>query len=180
MEQINWADIDLEDDQYMMQIFPTSFLSQTPSGRLQDVQELIQAGFIDKANAMRLLDYPDLQEYMSLSNAAVEDIENMIESMVERGEAETPEPFQNLQLGIQMMQSAYLRGKNNKVPEDRLELLINWITEANRLLQTPAQPQIPQAPAQGAAPGLPPGQPQAVPVAPPTSGLLPNGAGLQQ
>lgn len=177
MEQIQWKDIDLEDDQYIMQIFPTSFLSQTPSGRLSDVQELIQAGFIDKANAMRLLDYPDLQEYMSLANAGIEDIENQIEAMVEREEAQLPEPFMNLQLGLQMMQSAYLRAKNDQVPEERLELLRNWMNEANRLLtppEPPAQPPPVSPPTPGAAaPGLPIGDPQAVPAAAPVSDLLP-------
>lgn len=177
MEQIKWKDIDLEEDQYIMQIFPTSFLSQTPSGRLSDVQELIQAGFIDKANAMRLLDYPDLQEYMSLANAGIEDIENQIEAMVERGEAQNPEPFMNLQLGIQMMQSAYLRAKNDKVPEENLELLRTWMDEANRLLNPPqpAQPQPPALPPSpgAAALGMPQGDPQAVPAAAPVSDLLP-------
>jgi hypothetical protein len=175
LEKIAWADIDLQDDQYIMQIFPTSSLSQTPAGRLQDVQELIQAGFIDRANAMRLLDYPDLQEYMSLANAAIEDIENQIEAMIERGENAIPEPYMNLQLGIQMVQSAYLRAKNEMVPEDRLELLRNWINEANRLLTPPAPPVMaPNVPPPGgAAPGMPPGTPQAVPAAPPVSDILP-------
>lgn len=177
VEKIKWKEIDLEDDQYIMQIFPTSFLSQTPAGRLSDVQELIQAGFIDKANGMRLLDYPDLQEYMSLANAGLEDIENMIEAMVERGEPQQPEPFQNLQLGIQMMQSAYLRGKNEQVPDEHLELIRAWITEANRLLSIAQQPPAMPSP-QGAAPGMmPQGSPQAVPAAPPVSGLLPSMAG---
>ena len=177
MEQIKWADVDLADDQYMMQIFPTSFLSQTPSGRLSDIQELIQAGFIDKANAMRLLDYPDLQEYMSLANAGVEDIENMIEAMIDRGEPQQPEPFQNLALGIQMMQSAYLRGKNDMVPEENLELLRTWINEANRLLTPPPAPPLQTPPMEGAAPGLPQGQAQAVPAAPPVSELMANAPG---
>jgi len=170
MEKINWKDIDLEEDQYIMQIFPTSFLSQTPAGRLSDVQELIQAGFVDKANALRLLDYPDLQEYMSLANAGIEDIENQMEMMLERGEFESPEPYQNLQLGIQMMQSAYLRGKNDMVPDERLELLRTWINEAQRLATPPPAPTPPMA----ADPGLMQGQAQAVPSAPPVSDLIPN------
>jgi len=165
MEQIKWADIDLQEDQYVMQIFPTSFLSQTPAGRLSDVQELIQAGFIDKANGLKLLDYPDLQQYMSLANAGIEDIENQIEMMLERGDFQSPEPFQNLMLGIQMMQSAYLRGKNDMVPDDRLELLRQWIEEASRLATPPPAPMPPE------------GAPQAVPAAPPVSDILPNAAG---
>jgi hypothetical protein len=174
MEMIKWQDVNLDDDKYLMQIFPTSFLSQTPSGRLSDVQELIQAGFIDKANAMRLLDYPDLQEYMSLANAAIEDIENQIEQIIENGEPCLPEPYMDLKLGIQMMQSAYLRSKNDKVPEDRLELLRTWINEANRLLTPPTPTPATQPAIGGVAPGLPQGMPQAVPAAPPVSNLLPN------
>lgn len=170
MEKIQWKDIDLEDDQYIMQIFPTSFLSQTPAGRLSDVQELIQAGFVDKANALRLLDYPDLQEYMSLANAGIEDIENQMEAMLERGDFESPEPYQNLQLGIQMMQSAYLRGKNDMIPEERLQLLRDWINEATRLATPPPAATPPMA----TDPGLMQGQAQAVPSAPPVSDLIPN------
>lgn len=173
MEKIKWGEIDLKDDEYTMQIFPTSFLSQTPAGRLQDIQELIQAGFIDKANALKLLDYPDLQEYMSLANAGIEDIENQIEAIIERGELVLPEPFQNLPLGIGMMQSAYLRSKNEMVPEERLQMIRDWITEANRLLAATQPPPQPSLPPQGAALGLPQGTPQAVPAAPPTSELLP-------
>lgn len=178
MEKIKWADIDLEEDQYLMQIFPTSFLSQTPSARFKDVQELTQAGYIDKPNSLKLLDFPDLQEFMSLANAGLDDIENQIEAMLEREEAVMPEPYQNLQLGIQLMQSEYLRGKNDMVPEERLQLLRDWINEANRLL-TPAAPppQVGLPALGGAAPGLPQGGPQAVPAAPPVSDMLPNAPG---
>lgn len=178
MERIQWKDIDLEEDQYIMQIFPTSFLSQTPAARFKDVQELTQAGYIDKPNSLKLLDFPDLQEFMSLANAGLDDIENQIEAMLERGDPSIPEPYQNLPLGVQMMQSAYLRAKNEMVPEERLQLLRDWINEANRLMTPPAPPPTtPGLPPQGAAPGMPQGTPQAVPAAPPVSDLVPNAPG---
>jgi hypothetical protein len=163
IETIDWSEVDLEEDKYVMQIFPTTFLSATPSGRLSDATDLVKAGFIDKDNAMRLLDFPDLEAYTSLATASVEDIDSMIERMLHHKEIETayfpPEPMQNLQLGIQRCQSAYLRAKLNNAPEERLELLRNWIDQASTMLNPP-MPEAPQGPAAGAPPlgpdGLPP------------------------
>jgi len=118
VEWIEWKDVNLEEDQYVMKIFPTSSLSQTPAGRLQDVQELLQAGFISKEDGLRLLDFPDLERTLSLDNAAVEDIESVIDQMIEKGEYEPPEQYQNLVYGIKKVQSAYLRAKLNKAPPD--------------------------------------------------------------
>ena len=93
IETIDWSEVDMEEDKFLMDIFPTSALSNTPSGRLQDVQELLQAGFISKEDGMKLLDFPDLEGTMSLINAGIEDIEHMIEQMIDKGNYQTPEPY---------------------------------------------------------------------------------------
>ena len=148
-EKLDWGDIDLDESEYSIQAFPVSALSNTPSGRLQDVQEYVQAGFINRQDALRLLDFPDLEAVVSLETAAAEDISSIIEQMIDKGIYQSPEPYQDLAYGIKKMQSAYLRAKMNKVPEERLELLRRWIDEASNslgLLQEPApQPQVPLA-----------------------------------
>jgi len=53
LQTINWADVQLEDDQYVLQIFPTSALSNEPAARFQEVQELIQAGFVAEPCVMK-------------------------------------------------------------------------------------------------------------------------------
>ncbi|HAT63936.1 MAG TPA: hypothetical protein DCS66_04945, partial [Flavobacteriaceae bacterium] len=58
IDTISWKDVNMDADKYLMQIFPTSALSSTPSGRLADVQDLLAAGFIDKEDALKLLDFP--------------------------------------------------------------------------------------------------------------------------
>jgi len=170
IESINWKDVCLKDDDFIMQVFPTSLLPSTPEGRLQTTQELIAAGFIDKEMGMALLDFPDLEGFMSLQTAAIDDITMLLENMVEHGEYQVPEPFMNLVLAVKMTQSAYLRGKTEKVPEGRLELLRQFMDDCNTLINMAASAAQPQPPAmpemQGAAP-------IAVPEAPPTSDLLP-------
>lgn len=193
LETIDWKEVDLEEDQYMLNIFPTSSLSSTPSGKLQDVQELIQAGMISPEEGMKLLDFPDLKSYMDRKNAGLEDIEKMIELMIDKGEYQTPEPYQDLNNGIKMMQQAYLLYRTQNAPEERLDLFRRWIEDAQELMTmaaTPEQPSLPEMPLDPTMDGMPldpalagmpldpalaGGQPvMAEPEALPTSELLPN------
>jgi hypothetical protein len=162
MESIKWKDVHLDEDKYMMEVFPTSALSSTPAGRLQEVQELLQAGFISKEDGMKLLDFPDLEGYYNMTNSGVEDIDAAIERMVDDGVYETPEPYQNLTYGVKKMQQAYLLYRRQGAPDSRLELLRRWMEEANALMTRAQTPQ--PAPQQQAI---------ATPEAQPTSDLMP-------
>jgi hypothetical protein len=139
LDTIAWKDVNMDEDMYAMQCFPTSALASTPSGRLQDVQELMQAGMISKEDGMKLLDFPDLQQFYNFNNAGVADIERAIELIIEKHQYETPEPYQNLQLGITKMQQAYLHYRANGAPEDKLELFRRWIEDANTLMRKSQQ-----------------------------------------
>jgi hypothetical protein len=180
IETIDWNEVDIADDKYLMDIFPTSSLSKTPSGRLQDVIELLQAGFISREDGLKLLDFPDLESTLNLSNAALEDIERMIEQMIDKGEYFPPEPFQNLALGIQKVQQAYLYYKGQSAPEERLELLRQWMEDAKGLIdkaqiEAQAQQAIASAEAGAAVQGAQQQEPIANPEPAPTSDLLPQG-----
>lgn len=144
LETLKWKDVSLSEDAYIMQCFPVSALSKTPAGRLQDVQELMAAGLIDKTDGMKLLDFPDLQQFYNFNNAGVEDIERTIELFVDSGEYSTPEPYQDLGYGIKKMQQAYLLYRSQGAPEARLELFRRWIQDADTLLKK-AQQEIFQA-----------------------------------
>lgn len=143
MKSIKWKDVDMDEDKYLMQMFPTSALSQNPAARLQEVQELMQGGLIGKENGMKLLNFPDLEAYYNMENAGLEDIERQIETMIDEGRYEQPEPYQNLGLGIQKMQQAYLMFRAQGAPDSKLELFRRWISDADDLLKS-AQMQMQQ------------------------------------
>lgn len=145
LQQINWKDVHLKEDQYVMRCFPTSILPTTPAGRLQTIQELIQAGFIDKDEGMNLLDFPDLERSQSLANAGIDDIMMIIEKIVEDGEYTTPEPYFNLEMCVKLAQGQYLRARQGGVDEDKLELLRRFIDDSKMLL-APPEPIAPMAP----------------------------------
>lgn len=154
IEKIKWKEVNIAKDQYIMRVFPTSMLPDTPSGKLQTVSEMVADGFIDKDRALDLLDFPDLEGFTTLANAAVNDIKWQIEQILDKGNYSSPEPYQNLQLGVSMMTSQYLRSKNEGVPEERLEMMRQWIDEAAAMLKPPAPTVTPVAPPM-VAPALP-------------------------
>ncbi len=163
IEKIKWSDIDLSRDEYVMKVYPTSLLPTTPAAKLQKVIEMLQAGMLTQQEARALLDYPDLEAVNSMATASQEIFNMMIERILEKGIYQAPEPYMNLAMGIQMMQSAYLRAKINGVPEIRLDLFRRFIEDSIGMLaamqaqaQAPApMPQMgpgPATPQQGAPP----------------------------
>ena len=146
IEKIKWADIDLERNEYVMKVYPTSLLPTTPAAKLQKVIEMLQAGMLTQQEARALLDYPDLEAVNNMATASQEIFNMMIERILEKGIYQAPEPYMNLAMGIQMMQSAYLRAKINNVPEMRLDLFRRFIEDSIGMLASM------QAQAQGPAP----------------------------
>lgn len=137
--KIKWEEIDLDEDSYVMKVYPTSLLPSHPSGRLQTVQELLSVGLLDRTQVMRLLDYPDLESITSLENAGLDDIQRTIELIIDEGEYNSPEPYQDLKLGIKLCQSSYLKYKTMGVDDERLDLLRRWIDDAMALISPPEE-----------------------------------------
>ena len=144
IETIKWSEVDLQDDQFMMDVYPASALSKTPAGRLQDVQDLMQAGFVDRDTALKLLDFPDVEGTMNLLTSDTRNLDKLIENMVEKGKYFPPEPYQNLENAIRKVQQAYLLYRMRGAPEERLELLRRYMEDAQGLLMK-AQEQAPTA-----------------------------------
>lgn len=166
LNTIKWADVAMDDDEYVMQMFPTSSLPKDPAGRLATIQEYAQAGYISPRTAKRLLDFPDLDAEESLSNAAEEYLHEVFDNILEDGTYVPPEPEDDLMLGRQLSLNYYAWGKTQGVETEKLMLILKFRDQIDVLLGTADQGST-QAMATGAGP-------QAAPAAPPVSDLLPN------
>ena len=161
-----------------MKIYPSSALPTTPAGKLEKVIELYQAGFLGKEEAFSLLDFPDLEAASSRVGADYNDIMMIIEKMLDEGKYQTPEPYQNLELGVKEVQRAYLKARMNSAPKDRLELLRRWISQAQNMMGLAKPPPMPDMggglPMGGAPmPGMGQEMPIAAPMPSPVSPLVP-------
>lgn len=181
--EMDWKDINLDADSYVMQCFPTSSLPQNPGARYQKVKEMMQDGFIDKPVAQRLLEFPDIDAESNLANAAIDDVDATISKVLDD---ETPtllpiEPYQNLALMVERCTAALLYARQHGCDAQRLEMLETLLNQATAKVVS-VQSAMPGAPPPGdgmpmpaAAGGGPQmgdlnvnvGAPQASPMAPP-------------
>jgi hypothetical protein len=159
IKTIKWADVDMADDKYQMQIFPTSSLPQTPAGRMAYVQEMMTSGLIDPDTGLELLEFPDLDTNNNLRFAARNVARETVSMILEDGKYRSPEPFDDLQFLMSYAQMSYNYARIHGAPEDRLELLRRLIEQCNNMLQS-------SAPAPQAAPVDPMGAPPPLPTAP--------------
>lgn len=161
--EIDLPSVDLLQDPFVIQCFDTSSLPRDPSGRLQKVTDMMQAGLIDPQEGRRLLDYPDIEQVDRLANASEERILKALDDIVEDGKYTPPDPFMNLQLAAQLCTMYYNLYVAAKLTEAKAQQLRTFFTQV-QMLQQAGQP----------PPQQTVGSPQAAPTAAPVSQLLPN------
>jgi hypothetical protein len=164
VQTIDWKQSDLPENEYLLEPLPASALPSHPSGRLATVREWTEAGLIDAATAKRLVDFPDVDDAMSLDLADSDVVLYAVEVAIEDGKFVSPEPLQDLALSKELARKAYNRARVDGVPDERLELVRRYITSIERL-----QKKAEQAEQEAAAAMAPP----APPVDPALAGPLP-------
>ncbi len=137
MESIKWKDVFIPDDAYIMRCFPTGILPSEPSGKLEKVMEMVNAGFYSQEEARSLLDFPDLKKVNARKNSATDIILKILDTMLNQGRYIAPEPFMNLELARALAQEVYMQAQVDNAPEDRLELLINFMEDIEALINPP-------------------------------------------
>ena len=173
MREVDWATVDLPEDSWTVKCFPVSSLRQDPAGRLQDVQELGQAGLLNPYQVKKLLQFPDLDREMTLDNAAEDFLSQTLDKLVDDGDYTPPEKYDPLDLARNMALAYYEDGKYRGLEEDRQELLRRYIDQIDYLKDAEAAKQ--QVALQAAQAAMAPPSPAPAKALPqPTSPLIPN------
>lgn len=167
---IDWDDVDMERDAFIMQIFPTALLAKTPAARLQQVQDLFQAQVIDRAMFLRLLDAPDINAEEDLESAAREVADQQIEFILDADNPLAPEskqwvePFQDVVYALHRAQAHYNLARIQGYSNPYLAALRDYMSQSKRLLdmQNPPPPP-PQAPPTAPTGGVGPTPMQGMP-----------------
>lgn len=161
-EVIDWNDINLQKDEYVMKAFPTSELPNEPGAKMATVQEYMAAGLISPKAGRRLLSMPDVEMSDKLANASEDLLCKIIEDLLQDGTYHAPEPFYDLTMAKQLSLQYYNYASLNNCPQDRLNLLRKFMQQVDDLTGLNVPPPAPDS------------MPPANPTATPTSNLLPN------
>lgn len=157
-----------KDEEFILQCFPVSQLPRDPAGRMQTVQEWVQAGWITPRQARRAMDFPDLDSIESLANAQEDLLSMVLDDIIDEGEYRPPEPTDDLSLAKELVLEYIQRYRALELEPEKMDLLRQFNAQVDQLTQM-AMPPPPVALPAG-------GTPQAQPMPAPQSNLLPQAA----
>lgn len=146
VDRIEWSEVKLDRDEFVLRVFPTSALSQDPAQRRAEVAEWVNSGFIPPDMARSLLDLPDLEEFAAVEDAPRALIEDVIWRLLDTDEPEAedayvaPEPSWDLSLCVRLGSLHRARAFLDGAPPENLDLLMRFVTDAQGLLTPPAPP----------------------------------------
>jgi hypothetical protein len=165
MEVIDWANIDLDEDSYVLQLEATSLFDSTPSAVRDGLEKQLAGGLITPEEYRLELAHPDDSAELTVQAAAAADIRRVVE-LLEEGEYEDPTPVQDLVNGVKTVSLALLNLNQYEDDEDDdgpslEEIKLNftnwvvaargWMAEGAEETQPAGEPMMPM----GASPGLP-------------------------
>jgi hypothetical protein len=168
LDDVDLKDVDIKIGSYRLKVFPTSFLSQSPSARYEFLSEMRQRGDIDELEFRQLVDMPDLESENDLETATIDIIDQCIDAILTRGMAFVSEAFDDHVLIVQRGSKAYnlarLRAPEQASKEHatyltRLRALKEYILSAMYFIKKDEDAAAANAQAQQAAAigGMPPG-----------------------
>lgn len=150
-------------DPFVIQCFTESMLPRTPAGRIETVTDQVQAGMLTIKEGRRLMRFPDLEQNERLDNSSEERIFKILDDIVENGKYTTPDSFMDLQLATQLTVQYINLYLAANLEESKADMLRDFFSAVQALVQAATPPPMPAAPAPTANP-----QPNA------TSPLVPN------
>lgn len=121
-------------DDYKLQLFPISGLASTPAGRLDQLMDYAQAGYLTKEQVMDVVDFPDLKDTTSLETAALHLTQQILSNIKESGDYMSPGAYLDLPMAFRMVCLEIDRSTLQKVKPEYIELLKQWADEVKDLL----------------------------------------------
>ncbi len=170
--ELEFSKVDLKN--YAVQVFPTSLLPDTPTGKLAFVKDMVEGFGMDTDDAFELIDWPDTAKYAKRRLAGRKNIERDI-ALMRKSQKVVREPIGNLALAFQRVTEAYEEAKHDNVPEKALECFRTYLTNTHDLMETAKAASGPAMPPAGPPPAndvMPAGPPMGAPMGPPPMGAM--------
>jgi hypothetical protein len=168
-QQIEWKDVDMEEDKYVLEIGASSILNMTPAARKDILNSWMAGGIITPDQYKAWSGHEDLERLADTMSASKDIADHHMDKML-KGTAMTPDPNMNLQFALPYVLDTYNHISSLEAPEEVKGYFRNWILATKNLLQPPAPPMPPMgaAPPMGPEAGMvPPGPEAGMPAAPP-------------
>jgi hypothetical protein len=142
--KLTWADVKMDQEDYLVQVYPMNALPDEPASKLQQVAELTQQNPALAPYVLSLMtDVPDLEAVVSRVNASRNIVEKLLGLILEHGKYEPPFSEMDLKLAKQITVETIVQAQVDDVDEDRIALLRQFNQQIDDLLAPPPPPPMP-------------------------------------
>lgn len=153
---VDWQDVgDLEVTDYVVDCQPTAAMPNDPAGRILYAERLVKAGIWTPARGAQAIHELDVEAPETLQEASRKHLEKAFDTMLAKGSYEPPDELDDLVVGVPLAGEFALRAMNENYPEEHVNQLRKWITEAATMLKKQVAPPAPTPGNQVAAAPLP-------------------------
>lgn len=135
-----WANVEMNDDQYMVRAYPSNALKGTPAEKVNQVYDWVKLQLLngpdgkpDATLIRQLLDFPDFGS--QLLDAPYESAMATVAEMLETGAYIPPHPNMDLNRAKTYAQAKWCDGYANKMPLEKLLLIDRFIDECISLIE---------------------------------------------
>jgi hypothetical protein len=180
-EKIDFRKARIDRDEFVLKVQPTSSLSTTLGGRLEDLSDLRELGLVEDKEEMReLLQLTDLEASAARHGVMRETLYKILEvEILENERSITPEPTWDLQLALTMCIESRMRAQLEGAEEGKIELLRIFESQCMAMLNKAAAGQGSPPIAGGEVTTQPPPLPPPGVVPGPEGGASPTAGGEQ-
>jgi hypothetical protein len=138
IKDIPWSKVMTPDDVFRIQCDTISSFASSMSGRISTILDFFSQGIFSQPRTLEMLGMdPDIDEEYKLQTAALRLCEKRLSAMVEDKNYQHPEPYMDLKLAQRVSQMTYEQLLIDECPEDRLQLVRQWIGEIMTMLGSP-------------------------------------------
>lgn len=171
LEKINYKDIRLPKDSFYIKKYPSNFLSDTPAGRIQQIEYLANISPDLKPYLVGLIQNPDVEFATSRLSVQTSSAQRIAEKLLTTDMQPIdcpPIPEMNLTEAIEVMKNYITDATSREAPDERIQKCRDWLRLAKSLKDS-AEPQpgpeIMPSPEMAPAPemAMPPTDPNALP-----------------
>lgn len=145
---VKWRELQIDEGDLKLRMFPTSALPTTPQGKWAAVQEWIGAGFVSRPFAMQLLDFPDLDAAARIELANLDYAMWQVEQILD-GEQAQPNEYSDLEMCADIARRSSLQAEIMGAPEEITQALRDHVDACMTAVQEAAAAQQPQPPQPG-------------------------------
>ena len=151
LKSTKWAEVSLPDGDVRVQMFPMAALPTTIEGKFAAVDEWIDRGFVAYDQALDLMEFPDVDAFKQLQNAALDLVRWQIEQLLDLQDGDMqelpiPQLLPYMSMVLDFMNKSLLVAYRMKAPEHVMRAFENYIAHC-KTLQDDANAQQQAAPA---------------------------------